>query len=87
MPMLMSTALQRTESMVVQAGPSSLESLRPTPSTEELRARAQYRVLREERLIKKISQRLEIDKQNLQKFEERQQQQQQQQQQSSGLHP
>jgi len=42
------------------------------PSTEELRARAKYRVLREERLLKKISQRLEVDKQNLKQLEDEQ---------------
>jgi hypothetical protein len=43
------------------------------PSIEELRSRTQYKVLREERLLNKISQRLELDKQSLKQLEEQQQ--------------
>ena len=43
-------------------------------STEELRARTQYRVLREERLLQRISERLELDKQHLKQLEEQQNQ-------------
>ena len=46
-------------------------------STEELRERVQYKVLREERLLNKISQRLELDKHNLKQLEEQEQQEQQ----------
>lgn len=55
------------------------DSLSPDqrPSTEELRTRTEYKVLREEQLLKKISQRLELDKQTLKQLEEQQQQQQQ----------
>lgn len=43
------------------------------PSIEEIRTRTQYKILREERLLKNISQRLELDKQNLKQLEEQQQ--------------
>jgi hypothetical protein len=53
---------------------STLSDANQKPSVEELRARAQYRVLREERLLNKISQRLEIDKQELKQLEEQEEQ-------------
>lgn len=47
-----------------------------TASTEELKTRTEYRILREERLLQRISERLDLDKQNLKQLEERQQQEQ-----------
>ncbi len=47
-----------------------------TASTEELKARTEYRILREERLLRRISEKLELDKQNLKQLEEREQQEQ-----------
>lgn len=70
-----STVAAATKSFTIKSAPD----LSSKPSTEEIRANAQYRVLREERLLKKITQRLEIDKQNLKQLDADQQ--------SSGLRP
>lgn len=58
---------QSSSSMIVPATKSSDPNA--LPSIQERQARAQYRVLREERLLKKISQRLEVDKQNLKQLD------------------
>jgi len=77
------TAASRVPTMLtvetVLAGPSQngvgMSSQSPTTlSREELKTRAQYKVLREEKLLEKISQRLELDKQNLRQLEQEQQQ-------------
>ena len=69
----------------VLAGPSSslpagtrqsASNTDQTASTEELKTRTEYRILREERLLQRISERLDLDKQNLKQLEERQQQEQ-----------
>ena len=72
------TMMLNSSSKAAAAGTKSStisDSSYQLPSLEERRASTQYRVLREERLVKKISQRLEIDKQKLKQFEEQEQQQ------------
>ncbi len=63
----------------VLAGPSHSTASNTLPtqqtaSTEELRARTQYRVVREEKLLQRISERLELDKQHFKQLEEQQKQ-------------
>jgi len=73
------TMMLNSSSKAAAAGtkaPTISDSSYQLPSIEERRASTQYKVLREERLVKKISQRLEIDKQNLKQLEEQEQQQQ-----------
>ena len=69
-----STLYQRripASSAIVRVSSSTASTItRSEPSQEELRVRAQYRVLREQRLLEHISQRLEQDQQTLQRLDE-----------------